>query len=68
MFALLADIQVHDIISSLFLLVQVKERRAQLEKLRVTFARRASEYLRNYFDTMVDFLINEKSFFSEVCF
>ncbi|XP_020273699.1 exocyst complex component SEC3A-like [Asparagus officinalis] len=43
----------------------VKEKRAQLEKLRSTFAKRALEYLRNYFDTMVDFMINEKSFFSE---
>lgn len=47
--------------------MQVKEKRAQLEKLRSTFARRASEYLRNYFDMMVEFMLNEKSFFSEVC-
>ena len=47
---------------------QVKEKRAELEKLKTTFVRRASEFLRNYFASLVDFMISDKSYFSQVSF
>ncbi|KAK4374331.1 hypothetical protein RND71_005008 [Anisodus tanguticus] len=43
----------------------VKEKRAELEKLKTTFVRRASEFLRNYFTSLVDFMISDKSYFSQ---
>ncbi|WCJ35314.1 exocyst complex component sec3A [Euphorbia peplus] len=43
----------------------VKEKRAELEKLKITFVRRASEFLRNYFASLVDFMISDKSYFSQ---
>ncbi|ONK74607.1 uncharacterized protein A4U43_C03F8230 [Asparagus officinalis] len=43
----------------------VREKRAELEKLKNTFVRRASEFLRNYFASLVDFMINDKSYFSQ---
>ncbi|KAM5564782.1 exocyst complex component SEC3A [Rosa sericea] len=43
----------------------VKEKRAELEKLKATFVRRASEFLRNYFASLVDFMISDKSYFSQ---
>ncbi|KAI4307575.1 hypothetical protein L6164_030747 [Bauhinia variegata] len=43
----------------------VKEKRAELEKLKSTFVRRASEFLRNYFAGLVDFMISDKSYFSQ---
>ncbi|XP_057424106.1 exocyst complex component SEC3A [Lotus japonicus] len=43
----------------------VKEKRAELEKLKSTFVRRASEFLRNYFASLVDFMISDKSYFSQ---
>ncbi|XP_051150899.1 exocyst complex component SEC3A-like [Andrographis paniculata] len=43
----------------------VKEKKAELEKLRNTFVRRASEFLRNYFASLVDFMISDKSYFSQ---
>ena len=46
--------------------MQVREKRAELEKLKSTFVRRASEFLRNYFASLVDFMINDKSYFSQV--
>lgn len=46
--------------------LQVKEKRAELEKLKSTFVRRASEFLRNYFASLVDFMISDKSYFSQV--
>ncbi|WCJ35321.1 exocyst complex component sec3A [Euphorbia peplus] len=45
--------------------LQVKEKRAELEKLKITFVRRASEFLRNYFASLVDFMISDKSYFSQ---
>lgn len=47
-------------------IIQVRERRAELEKLKSTFVRRASEFLRNYFASLVDFMISDKSYFSQV--
>ncbi|KAL6995609.1 Exocyst complex component S3A [Sarracenia purpurea var. burkii] len=43
----------------------VKEKRAELEKLKTTFVRRASEFLKNYFVSLVDFMITDKSYFSQ---
>ncbi|XP_042494585.1 exocyst complex component SEC3A-like [Macadamia integrifolia] len=43
----------------------VKERRAEHEKLKAKFVRRASEFLRNYFSSVVDFMISDKSYFSQ---
>ncbi|KAG0488132.1 hypothetical protein HPP92_006943 [Vanilla planifolia] len=43
----------------------VKEKRAELEKSKNTFVRRASEFLRNYFSGLVDFMINDKKYFSQ---
>lgn len=47
-------------------LIQVKEKRAELDKLKNTFVKRASEFLRNYFASLVDFMISDKSYFSQV--
>ncbi|KAI3409178.1 uncharacterized protein J3R85_019668 [Psidium guajava] len=44
---------------------EVKEKRAELEKLKSIFVRRASEFLRNYFASLVDFMISDKSYFSQ---
>ncbi|PKA48344.1 Exocyst complex component SEC3A [Apostasia shenzhenica] len=43
----------------------VREKKAELEKLKTTFVRRASEFLRNYFASLVDFMISDKSYFSQ---
>ncbi|KAF3778979.1 Exocyst complex component [Nymphaea thermarum] len=43
----------------------VKEKRLELEKLKTTFVKRASEFLRNYFASLVDFMISDKSYFSQ---
>lgn len=43
----------------------VKEKRTELEKLKTTFVRRASEFLRNYFSSLVEFMISDKSYFSQ---
>ncbi|KAL8478310.1 hypothetical protein ACS0TY_030283 [Phlomoides rotata] len=43
----------------------VREKHAELEKLKSTYARRASEFLRNYFTGLVDFMISDKSYFSQ---
>ncbi|KAM7521072.1 hypothetical protein LguiB_020034 [Lonicera macranthoides] len=45
--------------------LQVKEKKAELEKLKTTFVRKASEFLRNYFSSLVDFMMNDKSYFSQ---
>ncbi|KAH9620650.1 hypothetical protein KSS87_006371 [Heliosperma pusillum] len=43
----------------------VREKKAELQKLKSTFVRRASEFLRNYFASLVDFMIGDKSYFSQ---
>ncbi|CAI9753443.1 unnamed protein product [Fraxinus pennsylvanica] len=43
----------------------VREKRAELNKLKTTFVKRASEFLRNYFASLVDFMISDKSYFSQ---
>ncbi|XP_004501046.1 exocyst complex component SEC3A-like isoform X2 [Cicer arietinum] len=42
-----------------------KEKRGELQILKSTFVRRASEFLRNYFATFVDFMMNDKNYFSQ---
>lgn len=46
--------------------VQVKDKRIELEKLKSTFVRRASDFLRKYFSSVVDFMISDKTYFSQV--
>lgn len=43
----------------------IRDKRAELQKLKNTFVRRASEFLRNYFSSLVDFMISDKSYFSQ---
>ncbi|GAB2271876.1 Exocyst complex component S3A [Dionaea muscipula] len=43
----------------------VKGKKAELEKLKSTFVRRASDFLGNYFASLVDFMISDKSYFSQ---
>ncbi|XP_016439823.2 exocyst complex component SEC3A isoform X2 [Nicotiana tabacum] len=43
----------------------VKEKRAEVDKLKTTFVRRASEFLRKYFSSLVDFMMSDKSYFSQ---
>ncbi|VFQ99147.1 unnamed protein product [Cuscuta campestris] len=43
----------------------VKEKQSELDKLKTFFVRRASEFLRNYFSSLVDFMISDKSYFSQ---
>jgi len=52
--------------SLIFKFLQVKEKKAELEKLKSSFVRRASEFLRTYFASLVDFMISDKSYFSQV--
>ncbi|KAJ8431355.1 hypothetical protein Cgig2_002078 [Carnegiea gigantea] len=44
----------------------VKEKKGELEILKVSFVQRASEFLTNYFASLVDFMLNDKSYFSRV--
>ncbi|KAL8053901.1 hypothetical protein ABFX02_05G103000 [Erythranthe guttata] len=43
----------------------VREKRAELDKLKTTFVKRASEFMRNYFASLVDFMISDKNYFSQ---
>ncbi|PPD86854.1 hypothetical protein GOBAR_DD16214 [Gossypium barbadense] len=43
----------------------VREKRAELGILKATFVRKASEFLRICFATSVDFMINDKNYFSQ---
>ncbi|KAK4429118.1 Exocyst complex component SEC3A [Sesamum alatum] len=43
----------------------VREKRAELQMLENTFVQRASEFLRNYFVSVVDFMISDKNYFSQ---
>ncbi|CAH2042106.1 unnamed protein product [Thlaspi arvense] len=46
-------------------LKMVKEKRGELGILKTAFARRASEFLRNYFVGLVDYMLNDKNYFSQ---
>ncbi|CAJ2643115.1 exocyst complex component SEC3A-like isoform X2 [Trifolium pratense] len=43
-----------------------KEKRGELQIIKSIFVTKVSEFLRNYFATFVDFLMNDKSYFSQV--
>ncbi|CAL9144944.1 unnamed protein product [Musa hybrid cultivar] len=43
----------------------IKEKRAELVLIKCTFVRRASEFLRNYFPSLVDLMLNDKNYFSQ---
>ncbi|XP_052136552.1 exocyst complex component SEC3A-like isoform X1 [Oryza glaberrima] len=43
----------------------VREKRAEFVLLKCTFVRRASEFLRNYFPSLIDFMLNDKGNFSQ---
>ncbi|CAJ1973343.1 unnamed protein product [Sphenostylis stenocarpa] len=43
----------------------VKEKRGELQIIKSTFVGKACEYLRNYFATFVDFIMNDKNYFSQ---
>uniref|UniRef100_A0A7N1A6G1 Exocyst complex component Sec3 PIP2-binding N-terminal domain-containing protein n=1 Tax=Kalanchoe fedtschenkoi TaxID=63787 RepID=A0A7N1A6G1_KALFE len=43
----------------------VREKRQELEKLKMAFVKRASDFLKNYFSSLVDFMISDKSYFSQ---
>ncbi|KAL0360747.1 UNVERIFIED_CONTAM: Exocyst complex component SEC3A [Sesamum radiatum] len=43
----------------------VREKRAELQMLETTFVQRASEFLRNYFVSVVDIMISDKNYFSQ---
>ncbi|PPR88888.1 hypothetical protein GOBAR_AA31797 [Gossypium barbadense] len=45
--------------------LEVREKRAELGILKATFVRKASEFLRICFATSVDFMINDKNYFSQ---
>jgi hypothetical protein len=46
--------------------IQVREKRAEFVLLKCTFVRRASEFLRNYFPSLIDSMLNDKGNFSQV--
>jgi hypothetical protein len=46
--------------------IQVREKRAEFVLLKCTFVRRAAEFLRNYFPSLIDSMLNDKSNFSQV--
>ncbi|XP_062182582.1 exocyst complex component SEC3A-like isoform X3 [Phragmites australis] len=43
----------------------VREKRAEFVLLKCTFVRRASEFLRNYFPSLIDYMLNDKGNFSQ---
>ncbi|TKY75120.1 Exocyst complex component SEC3A [Spatholobus suberectus] len=43
----------------------VKEKRGEIQIIKSTFVGRASEYLRSYFASFVDFMLNDKNYFSQ---
>ncbi|OAY22854.1 exocyst complex component SEC3A isoform X1 [Manihot esculenta] len=61
----LQGLQVPPLDSTFAKMRAVKEKRGELEIIKATFVRRASEFLRNYFASLVDFMISDKSYFSQ---
>ncbi|XP_051139277.1 exocyst complex component SEC3A-like isoform X2 [Andrographis paniculata] len=43
----------------------VTEKQSELDRLKSTFVRKATEFLGNYFASLVDFMLNDKSYFSQ---
>ncbi|XP_020594062.1 exocyst complex component SEC3A-like isoform X2 [Phalaenopsis equestris] len=58
-------LQVPNLDPSYAIMQAVKERRVELENLKITFVRRASEFLKNYFTSLVDFMMSDKNYFSQ---
>ncbi|KAK1645785.1 hypothetical protein QYE76_063590 [Lolium multiflorum] len=46
-------------------MLAVRKKMAELEKLKITFVRRASAFLTNHFSSLVDSMIIDKSYFSQ---
>ncbi|XP_047947561.1 exocyst complex component SEC3A-like isoform X4 [Salvia hispanica] len=44
----------------------VKEKHSELENMKSTYAQRACEFLKKYFTGLVDFMLNDKTYFSQV--
>ncbi|XP_057792433.1 exocyst complex component SEC3A-like isoform X2 [Salvia miltiorrhiza] len=44
----------------------VREKHEELENMKSTYARRACEFLKKYFTGLVDFMLNDKNYFSQV--
>ncbi|XP_016575800.1 exocyst complex component SEC3A isoform X4 [Capsicum annuum] len=61
----LQGLEVPSLDSSFSNMRAVKEKRAEVDKLKTTFVRRASEFLRTYFSSLVDFMMSDKSYFSQ---
>ena len=53
-------------LSYLAKIIKVREKRAEFVLLKCTFVRRASEFLRNYFPSLIDSMLNDKANFSQV--
>ncbi|KAK4390632.1 Exocyst complex component SEC3A [Sesamum angolense] len=53
------------LIEKLHIPAEVREKRAELQMLENTFVQRASEFLRNYFVSVVDFMLSDKNYFSQ---
>ena len=45
---------------------QVREKKAGMGQLKTVFVRRASEFLKSYFASLVDLMLNDKIYFSQV--
>jgi len=52
-------------LSYLAKIIKVREKRAEFVLLKCTFVRRASEFLRNYFPSLIDSMLNDKANFSQ---
>ncbi|CAA0841770.1 Exocyst complex component SEC3A [Striga hermonthica] len=61
----LQDLQVPNLDRTYAKMRSVREKRAELDMLKNTFVKRAIEFLRNYFASLVDFMISDKSYFSQ---
>ncbi|GFQ04211.1 exocyst complex component sec3a [Phtheirospermum japonicum] len=61
----LRSLQVPQLDRSYAKMKSAREKCAELDRLKNTFVRRASEFLRNYFASLVDFMISDKSYFSQ---
>ncbi|XP_078170955.1 exocyst complex component SEC3A-like [Carex rostrata] len=59
------DLELPNLDPSYAKLRAVREKRAEFILLRCTFVRRASEFLTQYFPTLIDYMINDQSNFSQ---
>ncbi|GER37614.1 exocyst complex component sec3A [Striga asiatica] len=61
----LQDLEVPNLDRTYAKMRSVREKRAELVMLKNTFVKRATEFLRSYFASLVDFMISDKSYFSQ---